>query len=402
MPTQLASRLSAVAPSATLAMAARAAKLRDQGHKVFAFGVGEPDFETPTFIREAAKKAIDGGCSHYTAVTGTPALKKAICAATERDRGFTPTPDQVVVSCGAKHALFNLALALYEPGDEVLIPSPFWVSYPEQVRLVGATPVIVPTRETDNWLLSPEALSAAVTPRTKAIILCTPSNPTGSAYPKEHLLALGRALLATDAYVITDEIYAELVYEGFQHHSLATLVPELKSRLIVVDGVSKTYAMTGWRIGWSISPPAIAKALDVIQGQSTTNPTAVSQEAAIHALSGPRDEVLRMRAIFQERRGRMVEGLRSVPGVKCRMPDGAFYAFADVSGLYGLRVADKRLATDEDVAFWLLDTAHVAAVPGTPFGAPGYLRFSYASATETIEQGIAAMRRAVEEAKRAS
>src|SRR5260221_2087527 len=398
MPTQLASRLSAVAPSATLAMAARAAKLREQGHKVFAFGVGEPDFQTPTFIREAAKRAIDGGCSHYTAVTGTPALKKAICAATERDRGFAPTPDQVVVSCGAKHALFNLALALYEPGDEVIIPSPFWVSYPEQVRLVGATPVIVPTREEDNWLLSPDVLKAAITPRTKAIILCTPSNPTGSAYPRDRLLALGAALAATDAFVIVDEIYAELVYDGFEHHSLAALMPELRSRLIVVDGVSKTYAMTGWRIGWSISPPAVAKALDVIQGQSTTNPTAVSQEAAAHALMGPRDDVRRMRAAFQERRGRMVEGLRSVPGVRCRMPDGAFYAFADVRGLFGLRAGDKKLATDEEVAFWLLDTAHVAAVPGTPFGAPGYLRFSYASSIETIDQGIAAMKSAVQAA----
>lgn len=381
-------------------MAARAARLREQGKRVFAFGVGEPDFETPDAIREAAKRAIDKGCSHYTAVTGTPALKKAICAATERDRGWSPTPDQVVVSCGAKHALFNLALALYEPGDEVIIPAPFWVSYPEQVRMFGATPVILSTREEDNWLLAPEALAAALTPRTKAIILCSPSNPTGSAYPRDRLLALANVLAATDAFVIVDEIYAELVYEGFQHHSLAALAPELKSRLIVIDGVSKTYAMTGWRIGWSISPPAIAKALDLIQGQSTTNPTAVSQEAAIQALTGPRDDVRRMRDIFQERRGKMVEGLRSVPGVRCRMPDGAFYAFADVRGLFGLTAGEKKLATDEDVAFWLLDTAHVAAVPGTPFGAPGYLRFSYASSAETIEQGIAALRQAVSSAKR--
>ena len=381
-------------------MAARAAKLREQGLRVFAFGVGEPDFETPDNIREAATKAIAKGASHYTAVTGTPALKKAICAATARDRGWTPTPDQVVVSCGAKHALFNLALALYEPGDEVIIPAPFWVSYPEQVRMFGATPVILQTREEDNWLLAPQTLAAALTPRTKAIILCSPSNPTGSAYPKEHLLELAKVLAKTDAFVIVDEIYAELVYEGFEHHSLAAIAPELKGRIIVIDGVSKTYAMTGWRIGWSISPPAIAKALDVIQGQSTTNPTAVSQEAAIEALMGPRDAVRRMRDVFQERRGKMVEGLRSVPGVKCRMPDGAFYAFADVRGLYGLNWGEKKLATDEDVAFWLLDTAQVAAVPGTPFGAPGYLRFSYASSAETIEQGIAAMRKAVSSAGR--
>lgn len=382
-------------------MAARAAKLREEGHRVFAFGVGEPDFETPLNIREAAKKAIDRGASHYTAVTGTPALKKAICAATERDRGWTPKPEQIVVSCGVKHALFNLALALFEAGDEVIIPAPYWVSYPEQIRLVGAKPVIVPTREEDNWLLTAEALGAAITPRTRAVILCTPSNPTGSAYARERVVELGAALQKSpDAFLVVDEIYGELVYDGFKHHSPALVLPDLRHRIIVVDGVSKTHAMTGWRIGWSISPPEVAKALDVIQGQSTTNPTAVSQEAAIAALASPRDDFMKMRATFQERRNRMVEGLRSLPGVKCRMPDGAFYAFPDMRGLYGLRAGDKELKSDEDIAFWLLDAAHVAAVAGTPFGAPGYLRFSYACSIETIDEGLAAVRRAIEAARR--
>jgi len=382
-------------------MAARASKLREAGHRVFAFGVGEPDFDTPLVIREAAKKAIDEGASHYTAVTGTPALKKAICAATARDRGWTPKPEQVVVSCGAKHALFNLALALFEAGDEVIIPAPYWVSYPEQIRLVGATPVIVPTREEDGWLLTAEALGAAITSRTRAVILCTPSNPTGSAYPRERVLELGAAMQKSpDALLIVDEIYAELVYDGFKHHSPACLLPDLRHRIVVVDGVSKTHAMTGWRIGWSISPPELAKALDVIQGQSTTNPAAVSQEAAIAALTATRDDFMKMRAAFQERRNRMVEGLRALPGVKCRMPDGAFYAFADVRGLYGLRAGDKELKSDEDVAFWLLDAAHVAAVAGTPFGAPGYLRFSYACSTATIDEGLSAVRRAIEAARR--
>ena len=380
-------------------MAARAAQLRDQGHRVFTFCVGEPDFETPDSIREAAKRAIDRGASHYTAVTGTPALKKAICAATARDRGWTPTPDQVVVSCGVKHALFNLALALYDPGDEVIIPSPFWVSYPEQVRLVGAKPVIVPTKEEDNWLLTPEALAAAMTPRTRAVILCTPSNPTGSAYPQDRLAALGAALRSSEAILIVDEIYGELVYDGFQHVSPAVVLSDLRDRMVVVDGVSKTHAMTGWRVGWSISPPEIAKALDVIQGQSTTNPAAVSQEAAIAALMAPRDDFMKMRAEFEERRNRMVEGLRSLPGVKCRMPDGAFYAFADVRGLYGLRSGDKELKSDQDIAFWLLDVAHVATVAGTPFGAPGYLRFSYACSKQTIDEGLVAMRRAIDAAR---
>lgn len=378
-------------------MAARAAKLRQEGKRVFAFGVGEPDFNTPEFIREAAKQAIDRGASHYTAVTGTPELKRAICQAIARDRGWEPTVDQVTVSCGAKHALFNLALALYQPGDEVIIPSPYWVSYPEQVRLSGATPVIVPTQEADGWLLTKESLQAALTPRTKAIILCTPSNPTGSAYPRERLVELARVLATSDCWIIVDEIYAELVYEGFEHHSLAALAPELRERIIVVDGVSKAYAMTGWRIGWSVAPKNVAKALDVVQGQSTTNATAVAQAAAVAALEGPRDEVRAMRDIFEERRNRMVEGLRSIPGLSCRMPEGAFYAFADVRGLFGKQPAGQKvLATDEDVAFWLLDTAHVAGVPGTPFGAPGYIRFSYASSIETIDAGVEAIRKAVE------
>jgi aspartate aminotransferase len=382
-------------------MAARAAKLREAGHRVFAFGVGEPDFETPVNIREAAKKAIDRGASHYTAVTGTPALKKAVCAATERDRGWAPKPEQVVVSCGVKHALFNLALALFEPGDEVIIPAPYWVSYPEQVRLVGATPVIVPTREEDNWLMTGDALASAITPRTRAVILCTPSNPTGSAYPRQRIVELGAAMRkSADALLIVDEIYGELVYDGFKHESPAVLLPDLRDRMVVVDGVSKTHAMTGWRIGWSISSPDVAKALDVIQSQSTTNPTAVSQEAAIAALNASRDDFKKMQAAFQERRNHMVEGLRSLPGVKCRMPDGAFYAFPDMRGLYGLRAGDKELKSDEDIAFWLLDAAHVAAVAGTPFGAPGYLRFSYACSKETIAEGLGQVRKAIDGARR--
>jgi aspartate aminotransferase len=271
------------------------------------------------------------------------------------------------------------------------------VSYPEQVRLAGAKPVIVPTKEDDDWLLTGEALAAAITPRTRAVILCTPSNPTGSAYPRDRLLQIGAALAKSpDALLIVDEIYGDLVYDGFKHETPAVVLPDLRHRIIVVDGVSKTHAMTGWRVGWSITTPEVAKALDVIQGQSTTNPTAVSQEAAIAALTGSRDDFMKMRAAFEERRNRMVEGLRSLPGVKCRMPDGAFYAFADVRGLYGLRAGDKVLESDEDIAFWLLDTAHVAAVAGTPFGAPGYIRFSYACSKETIDEGLAAVRRAIE------
>jgi aspartate aminotransferase len=303
------------------------------------------------------------------------------------------------VSVGAKHALFNLAAALYEPGDEVIIPAPYWVSYPEQVRLVGATPVIAETTESGGFILTPEELERRVTPRTKALILCTPSNPTGAGYPKSALLALAEVLKRGDYYVIVDEIYGDLVYGGFEHHSLAALVPELKERLIVVDGVSKTYAMTGWRIGWSISPPRVAEALATIQGQSTTNPSAVAQAAAVAALRGPRDSVESMRSAFERRRGLMVEGLRKVPGVKCRLPEGAFYAFADIRALYGLRDGDARLEADDQVAMWLLRTAHAATVAGSPFGAPGYLRFSYACSEDDIKGGLAAFGAAVERAR---
>jgi aspartate aminotransferase len=399
--TSLAERLRAVAPSVTLAMNARAAELRGKGVDVFAFGVGEPDFEPPTFVRDAAKRAIDEGLtSKYTAVTGIAPLKKAICDATARSRGWTPTPDMVTVSVGAKHALFNLALALYQPGDEVVIPAPAWISYPEQVRIVGATPVLVETREEDGWRMSPEALSRAVTKKTKAIILCSPSNPTGTAYTDAQLQALLEVVRASDCWLVVDEIYAELVYDAFEHHSVAKLAPDLRSRIVVVDGVSKSYAMTGWRIGWSIAPRELSVALDTVQGQSTTNPSAVAQYAALAALSGPQDEVSAMRARFQKRRDAMVAGLRSLPGVKCRMPEGAFYAFADCRGLYGTKWGDKTLANDEDVAFWLLDRAHVASVPGGPFGAPGYVRFSYATNEERIAKGIASIRAAIDAAAR--
>jgi len=392
MSRDFADRLSAIAPSATLAMAAKAAKLRAEGHKVYPFSVGEPDFDTPAHIRAAAKAALDKGATRYTAVTGTPDLKAAICASTERHRGHKPEPSQIVVSSGAKHALFNLALALYQPGDEVVIPAPYWVSYPEQVRIVGATPVIVPTREDQGFLLQPEALEAALSPRTKAVILCSPSNPTGSAYAKEHLLPLLEVLRKSDSYLIVDEIYADLVYDGFSHASVPAFAPDFRDRTIIIDGVSKTFAMTGWRIGWSIASPALTKIIDVVQSQSTTNAAAVSQAAAVSALTGPRDDFDAMHAAFARRRKLMVEALRSIPGVRCRMPEGAFYAFPDFRGLYGKRHGDRELASDEDIALWLLEDVHVATVPGTPFGAPGHLRFSYACAESDILEGVGRIR----------
>ena len=397
----LAKRLEAVQPSVTLAMNARAAALRATGVDVFAFGVGEPDFEPPSFVIDAAKRILEkGGVSKYTAVTGIAPLKQAICDRVERTRGFRPTPDMVTVSVGAKHALFNLAIALFEPGDEVVLPAPCWVSYPEQVRMMGATPVLVPTDESSGWRVTAAQLEAAITPRTKAVLLCTPSNPTGSAYGEAEMRALCDVLRKHDVWIIVDEIYSELVYDGLTHASPAAIAPDLLPRIILVDGVSKSYAMTGWRIGWSVAPSHLAKALDTVQGQSTTNPTAIAQHAALAALTGPQDEVAKNCATFEKRRNAMIAGLNHLPGISCRTPEGAFYAFADCRGLYGIDFNGKPIANDEDIAFWLLEKAHVASVPGGAFGAPGHVRFSYATSEERIAAGIAAMGRAIAGASR--
>lgn len=399
VPTNLAKRLDAVVPSATLAMTAKAAELRAAGRKVYAFGVGEPDFHTPEHIRAAAERAM-GTSSHYTAVQGTASLREAICAATERDRGWRPTPDMVTVSVGAKHALFNLAMVLCDPGDEFVIPAPYWVSYPEQVRLFDGVPKIVETSAERGFRVTPEALDRAIGPRTKAVILCTPSNPSGAAYDQHELLALAEVLKQRDVWVVLDEIYGDLTYDGFQHVSLAKLAPELRERMIVVDGVSKTYAMTGWRIGWAISPPAVAKAMLKVQGQSTTNPAAIAQAAAEAALLGPREPITAMARAFAERRRRMVEGLNQIPGIRCDWPRGAFYAFPDVTGLYGIRWGERRLASADDVTLWQLDVCGIAAVAGEPFGAPGHVRYSYAAAESVIDEALSVLGAAVASAER--
>jgi aspartate aminotransferase len=397
VPRALAQRLSAVAPSATLAMSARAAEMKSRGIDVFNFGVGEPDFEPPRHVLEAAHRAIDRGASKYTVVPGIAPLREAI-AETARARLWTA--DEVCVSIGAKHALFNLALALFEPGDQVIIPSPYWVSYPEQVRLVGASPVIVETTEASGFRMSAEQLDRALSPKTKALILCTPSNPTGAAYGEADLKSLLDVLRKHDCWIIVDEIYAELVYDGFKHVTAGAIAPDLRDRIVIVDGVSKTYAMTGWRIGWTLAPKALVKALGTIQGQSTTNATAVAQHAALAAITGPRDEVIAMQMSFEKRRDVMVGGLDKTPGMTCRKPEGAFYAFADCRGLYGIEHEGNRITTDEGVAMWLLDAAHVVGVPGEPFGAPGYIRLSYATGEDRIRAGLDAMRAAIGAARR--
>lgn len=387
--TKLAQRLSAVKPSATVAIATRAKELKAAGVDVLSFSVGEPDFPSPQHVSDAAKKAIDAGHTRYTAAAGIPELRQAICDRSFARRGVKHEPSEVVVSVGAKHTLFNLAVCLYDPGDEIIIPSPYWVSYPEQVRLVGAEPVVLDTTAEAGFKLTPDQLAAAITDKTKALVLCSPSNPTGSAYSPEELRALADVLVKhPHVLVIVDEIYAELVYGDFAQKSILEVAPELKDRTIIVDGVSKTYAMTGWRIGWLLANETIAKAVNKVQGQSTTSPATPAQYATIAALTGSQEPVAKFRAAFAGRRERIVAGLNAIEGVSCRTPEGAFYAFADVSAHVGKKFGDTVIEDDLALAGYLLDEAKCALVPGTAFGAPGFVRMSYACSEEQIDEGL--------------
>jgi aspartate aminotransferase len=322
-------------------------------------------------------------------------LRRAICADSLRRRGVSHTPEEAVVSVGAKHALFNLALALLEPGDEVVTPLPGWVSYPEQARLAGATPVLISCPEQQGFILSADVLRRAITDKTKAVVLCAPCNPTGVVYSDEQLRALAQVMREGDYWIISDEIYVDLTYDQFVQHSLLQVAPDLRDRIIVVDGVSKRYAMTGWRIGWLLGPERVARACRVIQSQATTNATAVSQYAALAALTGPQESIESMRATFEARRNRLVAGLNAIAGIRCTLPKGAFYVFANVQGLIGKRCLGQPLADDLAIARWLLEHAHVAVVPGSAFGAPGYLRFTYAVSLEKIDMGIERVKNAV-------
>jgi aspartate aminotransferase len=373
-----------MAASATAAVFKRVAELRAAGVDVISLSLGEPDFDPPAHVLTAAKAAIDGGASRYTEVAGLRALREAICADSLRRRGVEHAPDEVVVSAGAKHALFNLAQVLFDHGDEVVIPVPAWGSYAEQVRLCGASPVLLSCAERDGFLLQPEALERALGPRTKAVVLCTPSNPTGAAYGPEQLAALAQVLRKHDCYAIVDEIYSELVYDGLALRSLLSVAPDLRERIVVVDGVSKRFAMTGYRVGWTLGPRALARACEALQSQATTSISAISQHAAIAALSGGEQHAATMRARLQARRDRLVAGLSAIPGLRVPLPQGAFYLFASVHGLLGR----GGLASDADVASHWLEHARVAVVPGADFHAPGYVRLSYATSEEQLDRAV--------------
>ena len=398
---KLASRLDPIKPSITLAVTAKAAKLKAAGVDVISFGAGEPDFDTPTHIKDAVRDALAkpaGSVGKYTEVGGTVALRKAIAAELGAVHKLTIDPDQVLVSIGAKHSLYNLFMALIDPGDEVLIPAPYWVSYPDMVMLAGGKPVILETRAEDDFAVTAAQVAAAVTPKTRAIVLNNPSNPTGAVYSRAQIEALAKVVVEKDILVISDDIYRQLVYGDAEYVSIASLGPDIAERTILVDGVSKTYAMTGWRIGYTVGPLALIKAMAKIQGQSTSNPTHASQLATLAALTGPQDCVAEMRKAFDERRQTMVRLLRAIPGVTCREPKGAFYAFPDVSAYVGKKTADgKTLADDVALCDWLVEHGKVAVVPGSGFGAPGFVRLSYACSMQNIETGLDRLAKALAE-----
>lgn len=392
---KLAERIARIKPSETLAITAKTNALRAQGRDVIGFGAGEPDFDTPVNIKNAAIKAIEGGFTKYTPVTGTDELKDAIVAKLKQDNSLDYKRSQIVVSCGAKHTLYNLAQALFEEGDEVIIPSPYWVSYPDIVVLAGASPVYVTTDEKDGFKMKPQQLSSAISERTRAVIINSPSNPTGAAYSPDELKSLAKVLLDKDILVITDDIYEKIFYAGFAFANIASAEERIKDKTIVVNGVSKTYAMTGWRIGYAACSEEIASAMNKIQSQSTSNPTSIAQKAALEAISGDQSAVPQMVNEFSRRRDFIVGALNAIDGIKCFSPEGAFYVFPNVSGVYGRAFQGKKITNSAEFIDFLLDEANVAAVPGAAFGSDDHIRLSYATSMKNIEEGIRRIKNAV-------
>ena len=391
----ISDRSKRIKPSPTLAMDAKAKAMKASGIDVVSFGVGEPDFDTPENIKEAAIKAIKEGFTKYTPVGGIDPLKDAIIEKFNRDNNLNYAREEIIVSCGAKHSLYNIAQALLNPGDEVLIPSPYWVSYPDQVLLNDAIPVFVKTYESDSFMVRPEAITSSVTKKTKALILNSPSNPTGLTYDKKTLETIAEIALRYGIFVISDEIYEKLTYDGFKHVSIASLGNDIKAKTIVVNGLSKSYAMTGWRIGYAAGPKEIIKAMTNIQSQSTSNPTSISQKAAVEALKGPQDFIVTMLAEFDRRRRFLIGELNSISGMSCLSPTGAFYAFPNTSKLYGKTTGDRTISSSSDLALYLLEKANVALVHGEAFGDDAYIRLSYATSIEEIKKGVDRIREAV-------
>lgn len=394
----LSNRLNSLSPSATLAMSQKSAELKAQGVDVINLSVGEPDFNTPDHIKEAAKKAVDENWSRYSPVAGYPSLRNAIVAKLKRENGLDYTAAQISCANGAKQSVCNTILTLLNPGDEVIVPAPFWVSYPEMVKLAEGTPVIVAAGIEQDFKITPEQLEAAITPKTKALILCSPSNPTGSVYSKEELAALAAVLARHEqVYVIADEIYEHINYIG-RHESIAQF-PELKERVVIVNGVSKAYAMTGWRIGFIAGPEWIVKGVNKLQGQYTSGPCSVSQKAAEAAYMGTQEPVEEMRKAFERRRDLIVRLAKDVPGFEVNVPQGAFYLFPKCSSFYGKSAHGRTITNSDELAMYLLEVGHVACVGGTSFGAPECIRMSYATSDENIVEAIRRIKEALAELK---
>ncbi|MDH3258891.1 MAG: pyridoxal phosphate-dependent aminotransferase [Deltaproteobacteria bacterium] len=385
---KLANRLANVKPSPTLAITAKAKAMKAEGIDVIGFGAGEPDFDTPAHIKDAAKDALDRGITKYAPVPGTDSLRDAIAEKLSVENGLSYSRDNIIVSCGAKHSLYNIAQALFDEGDEVIIPAPYWVSYPPIAYLAGATPVIIDTDDSTEFKATPEQLRSAINERTKVFILNSPSNPTGTAYTEDELRALAEIIVEKDIFVISDEIYERIVYDGFKFVSIGSLGEEIFKRTIVVNGLSKTYSMTGWRIGYAAGPIELVKAMTAIQSQSTSNPTSFCLEASSVALKGPQEVVDAMLKEFDVRRKYIVERLNSISGISCILPKGAFYVFPNFSGVYGRSAEGKKIENSTDLGAYLLDAAKVAVVPGIGFGNDFCARLSYATSMENIEKGI--------------
>jgi aspartate aminotransferase len=399
---KLAQRAGRIVPSPTLSITATAKSMMAKGIDVVDFASGEPDFDTPAVVKAAAESAIRAGFTKYTPASGIDELKAAVADKLQREQGLRYERSHILISCGAKHTLYNIAEALFEQGDEVIIPSPYWVSYPDQVLLNDATPVFLPTREEDGYAVTRAALERVVTPRTKAVIVNSPSNPTGAVYDTATLEAIAEIACRHDFTIISDEIYEKLLYDGRRHVSIAALSQEVAARTVVVNGVSKAYAMTGWRIGYAAGPKELVAAMSNIQSQSTSNPCSISQKAAVAALRDAERFTTEMNHEFDRRRQTMVSRLNAIHGIRCPSPAGAFYAFPNVGALFGKVAEGKPLATASDLATYLLQEARIAVVPGEPFGSPDHIRLSYATSLEAINKGLDRMEAALGKLKSTS
>ena len=392
---KLAARTTRIVPSATLNISATAKSMASQGVDVADFSAGEPAPDTPEVVKAAAKAAITDGFTKYTPASGIDELKQAIVEKFSRDQGIRYETSQILVSCGAKHTLYNVAQALLDPGDEVIIPAPYWVSYPDIVRLADGQPIILETKESDGYAIDPKQLEAKVTPRTKALILNSPSNPTGTLYTRETLEAVADVAKRHGFLVISDEIYEQLVYGDTPFLSIVSVAPGIADQTLVVNGVSKAFSMTGWRIGYAGGPKTLLSAMSIIQSQSTSNPTSISQKAAVAALRDGTPFFKELLADLTPKRRLMIDTLNAIPGITCPTPAGAFYAFPNVSGVLGKRHANGTITTPADLATYLLHEAHVACVPGEPFGSPHHLRLTYTPTLDAIERGLNRVEKAI-------